>query len=87
MGEIMSQRTSRGFTVIELLVVMSILALIRMGMPCTSSPIPANWAATARSQHLGLVNVLKLDGSVHSISNHVDRNVWASLHSKDRWIP
>jgi prepilin-type N-terminal cleavage/methylation domain-containing protein/prepilin-type processing-associated H-X9-DG protein len=61
--------------------------LERLGMPCSDSPIPANYAATARSRHVGLVNVLKLDGSVESISNHVDRNVWASLHAKDRLIP
>lgn len=57
--------------------------LIRMGMPCSNSPIPANWAATARSQHVGLVNVLKLDGSAASFSNHVAQRIWAQLHSKD----
>lgn len=80
--------SSDGITSCTLLILKySEAELKRMGMPCTSSPIPAHWAATARSQHLGLVNVLKLDGSVESINNHVDRNVWASLHSKDRWIP
>ncbi len=59
--------------------------LERLGMPCTDSPIPANWAATARSQHVGLVNVLKLDGSVDSVSNNISQNVSASLHSKDRF--
>ncbi len=61
--------------------------LKRLGMPCSDSPIPANWAATARSQHVGLVNVLKLDGSVISMSNNVNQNVWASLHSKDKLTP
>lgn len=61
--------------------------LKRLGMPCSDSPIPANWNSTVRSQHVGLVNVLKLDGSVTSMSNNTSRAVWASLHSKDKLTP
>lgn len=55
--------------------------LRHLGMPCDSAPIPANYAATARSLHVGLVNVLKLDGSVTSIANSVGQRVWLDLHS------
>lgn len=61
--------------------------LLRLGMPCSDSPIPANFAATARSQHVGQVTVLKLDGSVDSVSNNVSQEIWARLHSKDRLHP
>lgn len=65
----------------------STVELERMGMPCNDSPIPANFSATARSQHVGLVNVLKLDGSVHSISNNISQAIWRTLHLKDRLAP
>jgi len=58
-------------------------ALERMGMPCTDSPIPSNFAATARSLHPGLVHTLRLDGSVHTVSENVDAEVWIRLHSRD----
>ena len=61
--------------------------LKRLGMPCGSSPIPANFAATARSLHVGLVNVLKLDGSVQSINDGISREIWFRLHSKDHFAP
>lgn len=57
--------------------------LKRLGMPCTDSPIPGNFAATSRSQHAGLVNLLKLDGSVESVNNNVSQEVWYQWHSKD----
>uniref|UniRef100_A0A7C4LJX3 DUF1559 domain-containing protein n=1 Tax=Schlesneria paludicola TaxID=360056 RepID=A0A7C4LJX3_9PLAN len=57
--------------------------LARLGMPCMDAPIPANFVATARSQHLGLVHVLKLDGAVESVSDNVSQEIWARLHSKD----
>lgn len=57
--------------------------LLHLGMPCSDSPIPANFGATARSLHVGLVNVLKLDGAVTSISNNITQGVWTRLHSKD----
>ncbi len=60
--------------------------LTRLGMPCANAPIPANWGATARSQHLGLVNVAKLDGSVDSIGDSIDEDVWARLHAKNEIV-
>ena len=57
--------------------------LKRMGMPCILSPIQSNFAATARSQHPGLVNILRLDGSVDTIADQVESIVWLSLHSRD----
>jgi prepilin-type N-terminal cleavage/methylation domain-containing protein len=58
-------------------------ALDKMGMPCSTSRIPANFAATARSQHSGLINAVRLDGSVESIMNSVESNIWLDLHSRD----
>lgn len=57
--------------------------LERLGMPCSDSPIPSNFAATARSQHFGLVNVLKLDGSIQGVNTNISKDVWFNLHSKD----
>jgi len=56
------------------------------GMPCSDAPTPANYAATARSQHAGLVNVAKLDGSVESINDSIDKKTWTSLHSVDETL-
>jgi len=61
----------------------SLAELRRLGMPCSSSPIPANFGATARSQHVNLVNVARLDGSVDSISNSINQQLWVRLHAKD----
>jgi prepilin-type processing-associated H-X9-DG protein len=61
--------------------------LRRRRMPCSSGPIPANFAATARSQHPGLVNVLRLDGSVESVSNSVSKELWTRLHSRTSLAP
>ncbi len=55
--------------------------LERRRMPCSSSVIPGNWGATARSQHPGLVNVLRLDGAVEPIADAIDRELWIRLHS------
>ncbi|NQT15985.1 MAG: DUF1559 domain-containing protein [Planctomycetes bacterium] len=60
--------------------------LRRLGMPCSSSPIPANWGATARSQHVNLVNVVKLDGSVDTIADTIEREVWTRLHASDELV-
>jgi prepilin-type N-terminal cleavage/methylation domain-containing protein/prepilin-type processing-associated H-X9-DG protein len=57
--------------------------LERIGMPCELSAIASNFAATARSQHSGLVNVLRLDGSVEAVANQVESIVWLKLHSRD----
>lgn len=56
--------------------------LTRMGMMCTDSPIPSNFASNSRSQHTGIVNTLRLDGSVHSISENIDVDLWTRLHSR-----
>ncbi|MCC7338803.1 MAG: DUF1559 domain-containing protein [Pirellulaceae bacterium] len=57
--------------------------LKRMGMPCQTSAIPSNFAATARSQHIGLVNLLRLDGSVETVADSVESKVWLNLHARD----
>ena len=57
--------------------------LMRLGMPCNDAPIPANFAAAARSMHVGLVNTLRLDGSASAVQNSIDSDVWLQLHSKD----
>lgn len=65
----------------------SSIELVRLGMPCRDAPIPANFSATARSQHSGIVNVLKLDGSVDSVSNNISKEIWIRLHSRDSFVP
>ncbi|MBX3420926.1 MAG: DUF1559 domain-containing protein [Pirellulaceae bacterium] len=73
-----------GITACGMLILMvSQAALRKMRMPCETSPIPGNYSATARSQHSGIVNALRLDGSVESIGNNVERLVWLKLHSRD----
>lgn len=62
---------------------MSEAELIRIGMPCQLSAIASNFAAAARSQHVGLVNVLRLDGSVDTVADQVELIVWRRLHSRD----
>ena len=57
--------------------------LENLGMPCESSSIPANIVATARSLHRGLVHVANLDGSVTTVSDSVDRQVWIRRHARD----
>jgi prepilin-type processing-associated H-X9-DG protein len=61
--------------------------LRRLRMPCSSGPIPANFAATARSQHPGLVNVLRLDGSVESVGDTITTDLWIRLHSFVEFVP
>ena len=67
----------------ELVLKYSAAELERLGMACSSGPVRGNYGATARSQHVGVVNVARLDGSVHAISNTVDPAVWTQLHAKD----
>ncbi len=57
--------------------------LKRLGMACASSPIPANFAATARSLHAERVHALKLDGSVDSFADTIDRQLWIRLHARE----
>jgi len=56
--------------------------LKRLGMPCVDALIPTNFAASARSMHPGIVNVLRLDGSVGTLPNEIDRDVWWQVHSR-----
>jgi hypothetical protein len=56
--------------------------LKRLGMPCVDALIPTNFAASARSMHPGIVNVLRLDGSVATQPNEIDREVWWQIHSR-----
>jgi len=56
--------------------------LDRLGMPCIDAPIPGNFAAAARSMHVGLVNTLRMDGSVSSMPDSIDSNIWQQLHSR-----
>jgi len=79
-----SQKIGDGITACGILTLtMSEAELKRMGMPCVLSSISSNFAATARSQHSGLVNVLRLDGSVDTVANQVESLVWLKLHSRD----
>jgi hypothetical protein len=63
---------------------MGALTLKRLGMPCELMSESANFAATARSLHSGLVQVLRLDGSVEPVVNLVENEVWLNLHSRER---
>jgi len=56
--------------------------LVRKGMPCSLIPIFANFRSNSRSQHTEIVNTLRLDGSVHSISENIDVDLWTRLHSR-----
>ncbi|HAC92286.1 MAG TPA: prepilin-type cleavage/methylation domain-containing protein [Planctomycetaceae bacterium] len=67
-----------------LILTLSQAELKRLKMPCeTGGPLSANYSATARSQHSGLVHVMRLDGSCEAVTDQVDRVVWLKLHSKD----
>ncbi len=61
--------------------------LQRRRMPCSSGPIPSNFAATARSQHPGVVNVLRLDGSVESVADTITNELWIRMHSSVELAP
>ncbi|MEZ6034948.1 MAG: DUF1559 domain-containing protein [Planctomycetaceae bacterium] len=56
--------------------------LERLGMPCVDAPVPGNYSASARSMHAGLVNTLRLDGSVSPVQNSIDSGVWKQMHSR-----
>lgn len=47
-----------------------------------SITLPTYAAITARSYHVGLVNVLMMDGSVRSIGNNINLNVWRGLGTR-----
>lgn len=48
---------------------------------------PTYAAVTSRSYHAGVVNSLMMDGSVHTISENIDANVWRNLGSRNDGNP
>ena len=64
-------------------VLLSASELDRRGMPCDGTgSTPANFLASARSQHTGLVHCLMMDGSVNAVSDSIDDNVWVQMHGR-----
>lgn len=57
--------------------------LVRARMPCCSYCKQAE-QATARSMHVGGVNVLTLDGATHFVIDAVHPNVWHAIHTRDQ---
>jgi prepilin-type N-terminal cleavage/methylation domain-containing protein len=56
------------------------------GMPCSKSSDPLDDIsdrATARSLHQDGVNLMMMDGSVHFVTNSVDRSLWHEMHKRD----
>ncbi len=47
-----------------------------------SDETPTFAAVTARSHHRGVVNVVMMDGAVHTIDNHIDLEVWRALSTR-----
>ncbi len=47
-----------------------------------SITLPTYAAITARSYHVGTVNVSMMDGSVRNASNSIDRNLWRALGTR-----
>lgn len=48
-----------------------------------SATQPSYAAITARSYHPGGVNASRLDGSVHFVSNDINRGVWRALSTRE----
>ena len=48
---------------------------------------PTYVAVTSRSHHVGLVNVLLMDGSARAVSNSIDANIWKLLGSRSDGEP
>ncbi len=49
----------------------------------TQEPSATNSAISARSQHFGVVNVVLGDGSVRTMSEHIEINLWHELGSRN----
>ncbi|MGI9473000.1 MAG: DUF1559 domain-containing protein [Rubripirellula sp.] len=48
-----------------------------------SSPVPRTYAAvTSRSYHIGGVNVALMDGSIHFVTDSIDRELWQHLSTR-----
>lgn len=56
--------------------------LVELGMPVCEH-CEQNIQATSRSLHPGCVNVLFLEGSVHTIADSIDLGLWHVMHSRD----
>ena len=65
--------------------------LEQQGMPCLKSKtdprLEISERATARSMHVGGVNLLMADGSVHFLADSVDKWLWHNLHNRTRREP
>jgi prepilin-type processing-associated H-X9-DG protein len=61
--------------------------LEQQGMPCLKSQtdprLEISERATARSMHVGGVNLLMADGSAHFIADSIETQAWHSLHKRD----
>jgi prepilin-type N-terminal cleavage/methylation domain-containing protein len=61
------------------------------GMPCLQSQtdprLEISERATARSMHVGGVNLLMADGSAHFVTDSIDRRTWHGLHKRDNQQP
>ncbi|MCA9192333.1 MAG: DUF1559 domain-containing protein [Planctomycetales bacterium] len=53
----------------------------------TSFTEPTYAAITARSYHADLIQSARMDGSVHSVTNSIDLNVWRALSTRDGGEP
>ena len=51
------------------------------GATCAGKPIYA--AVTARSYHVGMVNVLLMDGAIRGVSENISRTTWQLLGSRN----
>lgn len=49
----------------------------------TSRLLPTYAAVTSRSFHVGMVNVVNMDGSVHAVGNSIDLDVWRAMSTRD----
>jgi hypothetical protein len=47
-----------------------------------STTAPTYAAVTSRSYHVGIVNVLLMDGSVRSVSDNIDLGVWRAAGTR-----
>jgi hypothetical protein len=64
--------------------------LAQLRMPCYGAwdfYTDVNYEATSRSMHVGGVQTLTLDGSVHFISDNINPEVWFQLHNRNNTTP